>query len=83
MLGRSVNLTTLFLGRLKPIKQLTSTKRTLTLLQCISILGQDITMLLQYISILGHPMDFFSYHQRAMAFHTKPLLKLNPCLERV
>ena len=29
------------------------------LLQYISILGQDITMLLQYISILGHPMDFF------------------------
>ena len=26
-------------------------------------------MLLQYISILGHPMDFFSYHQTAMAFH--------------
>ena len=27
--------------------------------QYISILGQDIMMLLQYISILGHPMDFF------------------------
>ena len=40
------------------------------LVQYISILGQDITMLLQYISILRHPMDFFSYHQTAMAFHT-------------